>query len=117
MTVTDKNTKNDNDIVTLDSQFQKEYNQIVEAFNNRHCVMVLFKNITINQTEDQYLRINASTIISIVVDNFVQKQLKAIHGKLYVMTQTPSKEVCILTNPIFILFISFFTFIFIKCNN
>ena len=36
-------TENDNNIVTVDSQFQVEYNQIVNAFNNVLCVMVYLK--------------------------------------------------------------------------
>ena len=99
--VLDGDTEDDNDIVALGSQFQVEYNQILEAFNNGLYVMVLFKNITISQTGNQYLRIDADTIISTMVDNFVQKQLKAIHSKLYVTTQISSKEVWILIYQIF----------------
>ena len=50
--VADGHTENDNDIIAFSPQFQVEYNQIVEAFNNGLCVMVLFKNITISQTSD-----------------------------------------------------------------
>ena len=98
LTVVDGNIKNENDIIALSPQFQKEYNQIVEAFNNGHIIMVLFKNITINQIGERYLGTNASTIISTMVDNFVQEQLKAIHNKLCVTIQTSSREVCILTS-------------------
>ena len=100
--IADGDTENDNDIIALGPQFQVEYNQIVEAFNNGLCIMVLFKNITISQTGDRYLCTNASTIISTVVDNFVQEQLKAIHSKLCVMTQISSREVWILFQVFFL---------------
>ena len=116
--IADGDTEIDNDIVALGPQFQVEYNQIVEAFNNGLCVMVLFKNITISQTGDRYLCTNASTIISTVVDNFVQEQLKAIHSKLCVTTQISNKEVWILFQ---VFFLNTYLFIIIvsstKCNN
>ena len=40
--VANGDTENDNDIVAFGPQFQVEYNQIIEAFNNGLCVMVLF---------------------------------------------------------------------------
>jgi hypothetical protein len=55
--------------------------------------MVLFKNIGISQTGDQYLCTDASTIISTDVDNFVQIQLQSIHNKLCSQSQTSSREV------------------------
>ena len=115
--VADGDTENDNNIVALGPQFQVEYNQIVEAFNNGLCVMVLFKNITISQIGDRYLCTNASTIISTVVDNFVQEQLKAIHSKLYVTIQIFSRKVWILFQ-VFFLNIFFIIIVFsTKCNN
>jgi hypothetical protein len=72
--IADGDNDNDNDIITLGPHFQKEYNQIVEAFNSGQCVMVLFKNITISYTGDRYLCTDPSTIISTVVDTFVQLQ-------------------------------------------
>ena len=102
MLVVDGDSENDNDIVAFGPQFQVEYNQIVEAFNNGLCVMVLFKNITISQTDNRYICTDASTIISTVVDNFVQEQLKAIHSNLCVMTQISSREVWILFQVFFL---------------
>ena len=40
--VADGDIENDNDIIALGPQFQVEYNQIIEAFNNGLCIMVLF---------------------------------------------------------------------------
>ena len=80
--------------------------------------MVLFKNITISQINDRYLYIDASTIISTMVDNFVQEQLKAIHSKLCATTQISSREVWILFQ---VFFLNTYLFIIIvpstKCNN
>jgi hypothetical protein len=84
-----------NDIIALGPHFQKEYNQIVEAFNSGQCVMVLFKNIAISPTRNRYLCTDASTIISTVVDTFVQLQLQTIHNKLCTQAQPLSWEVCI----------------------
>ena len=116
--VANGDTENNNGKVALGPQFQVEYNHIVEAFNNGLCVMVLFKNITISQTGNRYLCTNASTIISTVVDNFVQEQLKAIHSKLYVTTQISNREVWILFQ---VFFLNTYLFIIIisstTCNN
>ena len=80
--------------------------------------MVLFKSITISQTGDQYVSTNAITIISTVVDNFVQEQLKAIHSKLCIMIQISSGEVWVLFQ---VFFLNIYLFIiivpFTKCNN
>jgi hypothetical protein len=92
--IADGDNDNDNDIIALGPHFQKEYNQIVEAFNSGQCVMVLFKNITISSTGDRYLRTDPSTIISTVIDTFAQLQLQAIHNKLCTQAQTSSREVC-----------------------
>jgi hypothetical protein len=93
--IADGDSNSDNDIIALGPHFQKEYNQIVEAFNSGQCVMVLFKNIAISPTRDRYLCTDASTIISTVVDTFVQLQLQTIHNKLCTQAQTSSRKVCI----------------------
>ena len=80
--------------------------------------MVLFENITISQTNNLYLRTDASTIISTMVDNFVQEQLKAIYSKLYVTIQVSSREVWILFQVFFLNDYLFIIIIpFTKCNN
>jgi hypothetical protein len=93
--IVDGYTDSDNDIIALGPHFQKEYNQIVEPFNSGQCVMVLFENIAINPTRDRYLCTDANTIISTVVDTFVQLQLQIIHNKLCTKAQISSREVCI----------------------
>ena len=93
LVIADGFTESDNDIVALGPQFQKEYNQIVEAFNSGQCVMVLFKNLSVSQSGERYLRTEASTIISSVVDNFVQMQLQSIHNRLCSTTPASTREV------------------------
>ena len=70
--IADGYSDSDIDIIAFGPHFQKKYNQIVEAFNSSQCIMVLFKNIAISPTRDRYLRTDANTIISTVVDTFVQ---------------------------------------------
>jgi hypothetical protein len=72
LNITDGYSDSDNDIIALGPHFQKECNQIVEGFNSGQCVMILFKNIAISPTGDRYLRTDVSTIISTIVDTFVQ---------------------------------------------
>lgn len=63
-------------IVGLDPRYIKEYNQVVKAFNNRQCDMILFKNVGIlTQQGNWCLGIEASSIISIVVDDFIWLQV------------------------------------------
>lgn len=50
----------------------KKFNQIVEAFNNGQYVMVLLKNISVSQCGERYLRTEASTIITSLVNNFAE---------------------------------------------
>ena len=108
LVIADGYTENDNDIVALGPQFQSEYSQILEAFNNGQCVMVLFKNISVSQSGERFLRTEGSTILSTVVDNFVQMQLQAIHNRLCATTPTSTREVSSFHNIIFkALFLAF----------
>ncbi len=92
--IADGETENDNDVIALSHHFNKEYTQIVEAFNNGQCVMVLFKNVGVTQQGDRYLLTNASTIVSTVVDDFTRSQLVETHNKLCKSAPTSPREVC-----------------------
>lgn len=84
LVIVDEYIENDNNIIALGPQFQNEYIQIVKPFDNVQCVMALFKNI---QSGEYFPCIEGSTIISTVVDNFVQMQSHAIHNMLCSTTQ------------------------------
>lgn len=75
-------TKYNHDTLVFSDNFQGEYNQIVEAFNSRQCVMALFKNISTIQIGDWYFVMRCYNIISTIVDDFFHMQLQVIHKKI-----------------------------------
>jgi hypothetical protein len=58
----------DQDIFTLCNNFKTKYEQLFEAYNGGHCVMVLIKNVTTTTKGDQYSRAKHYTILTKVVD-------------------------------------------------
>jgi hypothetical protein len=91
--IADNLTEYDQDVVALGPQYQKEYEQIVKAFNNGQCVMVLFKNITYTSIGDRHLRCEIYTILSTVIDESVRQYLGQVYLRLGTNNNNSSHEV------------------------
>ncbi|KAG0595196.1 hypothetical protein M758_UG148100 [Ceratodon purpureus] len=76
--VADGIKEGDYDILAFSDQFKLEYEQIVEAFNNGLCVMVLFKNFSTTLSGDKYLITRNHTIITPVVDESTRGVAKGV---------------------------------------
>ncbi len=46
MLILDEESEFDQDILVLGNNFRTKYEQLLEAYNGRHCGMVLIKNVT-----------------------------------------------------------------------
>lgn len=83
----------DYDVLAFTDQFKVEYEQVVEAFNNGLCVMILFKNIATTKSGDKYLITKTHTIITPVEDDSTKKALQDVFEKMGKKTTTSSKTV------------------------
>jgi hypothetical protein len=83
----------DYDVLAFSDQFKIEYEQVVDAFNNGLCVMVLFKNISMTQSGDKYLVTRNHTIITPVVDESTRAELQRVFEKIGKKTMTACKSV------------------------
>jgi len=61
--ITDREGEFDQNIFAFGNNFKTKYEQLLEAYNEGHCAMVLIKNVTTTITKrDQYLRAQHYTI-------------------------------------------------------
>jgi hypothetical protein len=75
----------DQDVFVLGNNFKTKYEELLEAYNEGQCVMVLIKNVTTASKEDQYLRTQQHTIFTKVVDEAIQVRIFKLHNKLSIV--------------------------------
>lgn len=93
--VADGCSDKDYDVLAFTDQFKSEYEQVVDAFANGMCVMVLFKNISITQSGDKYLITKNHTIVTPVADESTRLLLQDVFVKMGKKTQQACKTVSI----------------------
>lgn len=91
--VADGCSEKDHDVLAFTDQFRAEYEQVVEAFRNGLCVLVLFKNISSTQSGDKYLITKPYTIVTPVVDENSRKALQDVFVNIGKKTQQACKTV------------------------
>jgi hypothetical protein len=58
----------DQNVLALSNNYKTKYEQLLKAYNGRHCGMVLIKNMITKTKGDQYLKTQHYTIITKIVD-------------------------------------------------
>ena len=75
--------------------FHEEYNKIKNVFESGENVLVMFKNITTTSKYDRFLKTDAYTIVTPVIDEEERKILLDIYSRIYNCPQEDYKEVII----------------------
>jgi hypothetical protein len=70
------------DVFALGNNFKIEYDQLLEAYNEGQCVMLLIKNVTTTSKGYRYLKAQHYRILTKVVDKTTQAHLLQLHNKL-----------------------------------
>ena len=81
--VADRIGKEDHDTVGFTQAFHEQYTKIKTGFENGENVLVLFKNITTTSKYDRFLKTDAFTIVTPVIDEEERIRLFDIYSRIH----------------------------------
>ena len=93
MIVADGIREEDHDTVGFSRAFHDEYMKIKNAFESGEKVLVIFKNITTTSKYDRFLKTDAFTIVTPVIDEEERGKLLDIHSRIHNCPHTDCREV------------------------
>jgi len=91
--IADAIIKDDHDIIGFSHSFHDEYLKIKAAFESGEQVLVMFKNISTTLKYDRFLKTNAFSIVTPVVDEKECAKLLLIYSRISTSNQADLKEV------------------------